>query len=197
MSAEGYSVIFALPSSHCQPWLLSLRAYFEIPRVLQHLTLAILECSAMDETAAINDSSALHNIPCGSQRESRDISLSRDVSPTSLHSDQDGPTRTSPPSETTDSQRSHHGTIIPRHEKHRWRRVCDSDGWSLEVICVLISLASIVSLLVVFLCFRGRSLGDWQFYFTLNTVVSVLGTVAKSTLLLAVAACIGQSKWEW
>lgn len=45
--------------------------------------------------------------------------------------------------------------------------------------------------------FDGKPTTSWTFYITINTIVSVLGTIARSTLVAAVAAGIGQGKWLW
>lgn len=51
---------------------------------------------------------------------------------------------------------------------------------------------------VVLKLYDGRTMTSWTFYFSLNTVVSFLGgTIARSAMLLAVSACLGQGKFSW
>jgi hypothetical protein len=70
-------------------------------------------------------------------------------------------------------------------------------NWTLEIICVIISIICFCALAIVFKYYDGKPLSVWTFYFSMNTVASILGTVGKSTLLLAVSAAIGQGKWLW
>ena len=69
--------------------------------------------------------------------------------------------------------------------------------WTWETVCVIVRVLSFSALAIVFKCFNGKPLQDWTFYLSLNTVASILGTLGKSSLLLAVSAAIGQGKWLW
>jgi hypothetical protein len=70
-------------------------------------------------------------------------------------------------------------------------------NWTLESVCIAISAICFVALAAIFASYSGKALTSWTFYFSLNTVASTLGTIGKSTLLLAVSAAIGQGKWLW
>jgi hypothetical protein len=70
-------------------------------------------------------------------------------------------------------------------------------SWSLEIFAISISAASMVAVIIVLAHENKKSLASWQFTFSLNTVISALGTLARTTLAFAMSACIGQQKWSW
>ncbi|KAH0358131.1 hypothetical protein KCU83_g425, partial [Aureobasidium melanogenum] len=54
------------------------------------------------------------------------------------------------------------------------------------------------TLIVTFLAIHNNTpIESWTFYFSINTVVSTLGVVFKSTLFIAVSAALAQGKWTW
>ena len=67
------------------------------------------------------------------------------------------------------------------------------------LLCSAACAALIVTLLTVN---NNTHIESWRFHvgnfhFSINTVVSALGTVFKSTLLMAVSAALAQGKWTW
>ena len=81
-----------------------------------------------------------------------------------------------------------------------WRTAWDNlatDWWLSEILAALLSLFCMGAILVLLWRYNGKPLGGWSGGITLNTVVSVLSTVAKSALAMAVSASLGQGKWVW
>ncbi|KAI4102758.1 MAG: hypothetical protein LQ339_004497 [Xanthoria mediterranea] len=77
-----------------------------------------------------------------------------------------------------------------------WRK-----WWGLELTSLLLGVASIVGLIAIL---RNRDDKTAPrngvvagVNITLNTVVAILATIGKATLLLAVSECISQLKWTW
>lgn len=69
--------------------------------------------------------------------------------------------------------------------------------WYLEIFFLLCS-AVCATLIVIFLAIHNNTpIDSWTIYFSINTVVSTLGTVFKSTLFIAVSAALAQGKWTW
>ncbi|KAK5694920.1 hypothetical protein LTR97_009515 [Elasticomyces elasticus] len=69
--------------------------------------------------------------------------------------------------------------------------------WLLELFCATLGgccLATIVALLAVY---NNKSLEAWRCIISLNTVVSVLGTISKIALSEVLAASLSQFKWLW
>jgi hypothetical protein len=70
-------------------------------------------------------------------------------------------------------------------------------SWSLELLAVVVSVASIIAITVILNRENNQPLTSWRFGITLNTIVATLGTIARTTLAFAISACIGQQRWNW
>ena len=70
-------------------------------------------------------------------------------------------------------------------------------GWILEAFLLLCSAACMVSIVLFLIIHHDTPLASWTFYFSLNTVISVLGTLYRSTLIMAVSAAVAQGKCVW
>lgn len=68
-------------------------------------------------------------------------------------------------------------------------------GWSIEIACIILSAAVLVGIAIFLLEIRGRLLASWKIIIKPNTVLSILSTAFKATVLVSVASSIGQSKW--
>ena len=75
------------------------------------------------------------------------------------------------------------------------------DGWIAEIACVAIGILLIIALCVVLRNYDGEPAPRFGEAFgtalTLNTVVAIIATAAKASLLLPVAECVSQQKWFW
>lgn len=69
--------------------------------------------------------------------------------------------------------------------------------WIFEIGGLLVSIVCITLIVALLRMHDGIPFSSWAFYFSLNTVVSVLGSIARATLLVAVSASIAQGKWIW
>lgn len=69
--------------------------------------------------------------------------------------------------------------------------------WKFETSLLFLSVCSLVAMIVLLAVEDGTTLGSWNFYFSLNTVVSILGTISRASLASSVGSCIAQEKWNW
>lgn len=69
--------------------------------------------------------------------------------------------------------------------------------WKFETSLLFLSACSLVVIIILLAVEDGTTLDSWKFYFSLNTVVSVLGTISRASLASAVGSCIAQEKWNW
>ena len=73
--------------------------------------------------------------------------------------------------------------------------------WVLELISLLLGIASIVALCALLNNRDGKTAPRNNVVagvnITLNTIVAILATIGRATLLLAVSECISQLKWTW
>jgi hypothetical protein len=71
------------------------------------------------------------------------------------------------------------------------------DSWVLEYVCVGFSIACLIAILATLFSFDGLPLAAWHSAFSINTILSILGTGMKGSALLATASALGQLKWAW
>jgi len=90
---------------------------------------------------------------------------------------------------STEEPSSHTRTAYKVSRAEEW--------WVLEVFCTLLSLGAVVAISVILKLHDKRPSATWTFYFSINAVISTLGTLAKSALALGVSACLAQGKWIW
>jgi hypothetical protein len=70
-------------------------------------------------------------------------------------------------------------------------------SWFIETLCLLFSAACVVLIVMFLAVHNNTNVEDWHYYFSINTVVSSLGTLFKLTLVMAVSATLAQEKWTW
>jgi hypothetical protein len=71
------------------------------------------------------------------------------------------------------------------------------DGWLYEVAALAFSVGCLVALAVVLGIYDKKKTPEFAYNITLNALISVLSTAAKSSLLFAIAGTLGQVKWAW
>lgn len=69
--------------------------------------------------------------------------------------------------------------------------------WKLETSLLFLSVCSLVAIIILLAVKDGTTLNSWKLYFSLNTVVSVLGTISRASLGSSIGSCIAQEKWNW
>ncbi|KAH8722876.1 hypothetical protein GQ44DRAFT_828730 [Phaeosphaeriaceae sp. PMI808] len=70
-------------------------------------------------------------------------------------------------------------------------------AWALELIAITTSVAALVAIVAILHREDDKPLAAWSLKVSLNTVISTLGTVSRTSLAFALSACIGQQKWNW
>ena len=72
-----------------------------------------------------------------------------------------------------------------------------SDGWSWELFCLAVSWACLVAIGVLLGAHDGKPFPTGPGGISLNAMIAILSTVAKSSLMCVVSAVLGQMKWDW
>lgn len=72
-----------------------------------------------------------------------------------------------------------------------------TDGWTPEVLFAIFSIGCLIAIVAVLEAFDGRRNPRLSFGITLNSIISILSTAAKSSLMFGIASAIGQCKWDW
>jgi hypothetical protein len=71
------------------------------------------------------------------------------------------------------------------------------DSWFYECAALAFSVGCLVALAVMLGIYDGKKTPQLPYNITLNALISVLSTAAKSSLLFAIAGILGQMKWGW
>lgn len=69
--------------------------------------------------------------------------------------------------------------------------------WKFETSLLFLGVCSLLAIIVLLAVENGKTLDSWKFYLSLNTVVSILGTISRASLASSVGSCIAQEKWNW
>lgn len=75
------------------------------------------------------------------------------------------------------------------------RHILDDYGWTWEIAAVVASFGSLAAVATILSTMESQASSRWTFFISLNATVAVFITAAKSLALLAIGACISQSKW--
>ena len=67
--------------------------------------------------------------------------------------------------------------------------------WLLETFALVVSTSSLLSLTAVLATFNGHPASDWKGFISLNTLVSILGTISRSSLIFPLTN--GLTQWKW
>jgi len=73
----------------------------------------------------------------------------------------------------------------------------DGDSWAWEIAAVILSLVMSGITVLTLILIDNKKLPDLPIGITPNTLISILTTISKSSLLFTVGQCLGQLKWVW
>ncbi|KAK5651888.1 hypothetical protein OQA88_11547 [Cercophora sp. LCS_1] len=74
-------------------------------------------------------------------------------------------------------------------------RIVLNRWWLWELASLALSALAMMGVVITLIKINDTALTDWAFPIQPNSLISVFMTVSKSALLVALAECIGQSKW--
>ncbi|KAI1090295.1 hypothetical protein F5B19DRAFT_464095 [Rostrohypoxylon terebratum] len=69
--------------------------------------------------------------------------------------------------------------------------------WSWEIASLTIAFCLIVATYGLLTHFDGHRLPEWPFSINLNTLIALISTFIRATMLVSVAEVISQTKWHW
>jgi thiosulfate reductase cytochrome b subunit len=71
--------------------------------------------------------------------------------------------------------------------------------WAAEIAASMLSIASLLSVMIVLRKYEGRSINDLGLpsWLTLNGIVATISTINRVCLMLPVGSAISQEAWLW
>jgi hypothetical protein len=75
-------------------------------------------------------------------------------------------------------------------------RIC-LDTWIAETVACIFSIACITAIASILYVYDDRPIPRFPSGVTLNTIVSILSTSARSAIISTASTCVGQLKWCW
>ncbi|EQB54289.1 hypothetical protein CGLO_05898 [Colletotrichum gloeosporioides Cg-14] len=104
-------------------------------------------------------------------------------------------------SPTTESAMTElNGFVTPKSDEsyNKTRTVPDAlEIWSFEIVTLLISVIAFMAIVILLSAYDGRAQPRLYRGININTIIAILSTILKATLVFVVAEVIGQSKWAW
>ena len=67
----------------------------------------------------------------------------------------------------------------------------------LELLAIYLGICSTTMLITLLITFDNKPIADWKFFFSLNTIISILGAISRVTVAFILSSCLGQHKWNW
>ncbi|KAI1386604.1 uncharacterized protein F4822DRAFT_321465 [Hypoxylon trugodes] len=106
------------------------------------------------------------------------------------------PSTASPPP-TPPAQTDARASLLSPSSSKSKRQIISTRGnhWNWELGALVLSFSSLATLVGLLIYVDNRRLDGWNG--TLNTVVSSLGAISRTSLGFAVSSCLGQIKWNW
>lgn len=75
-------------------------------------------------------------------------------------------------------------------------RAITNDTWIPEIICLFIGVVAIGAVIGILAHFSDRTLPQWPYSITLNTIIALLTALANGTLAVPLSNGISQLKWD-
>lgn len=69
--------------------------------------------------------------------------------------------------------------------------------WVWEILSLVFCLGLVAAIFAVLASFDGRRVPDWGFSINLGTLVALLATIFRASLVMIIASVISQAKWSW
>jgi Protein of unknown function (DUF3176) len=69
--------------------------------------------------------------------------------------------------------------------------------WWFEILSYVASIVIMSIIIIILVHFDGRPQSAWKYDFNLNSLISLLATISRATMLIPVAEALSQCKWVW
>lgn len=69
--------------------------------------------------------------------------------------------------------------------------------WRWEALCLILAILFQVAIVIIIALYNGKELPDWPYGININTIIAILGTFLRASLVVVLAEVISQAKWFW
>lgn len=69
--------------------------------------------------------------------------------------------------------------------------------WTWELASLVTTVGLFAGIVTVLLKYDGQELPEWPYSININTLIALMSTVLRASMVFVVAEVIGQSKWAW
>ncbi|KAF2033853.1 hypothetical protein EK21DRAFT_34179, partial [Setomelanomma holmii] len=69
--------------------------------------------------------------------------------------------------------------------------------WWREFVSSMLTIALLVTVVSILAAYNGKPLPSWTIGLNLNTIVAILATLMRSSLVVVVEGILSQMKWTW
>ncbi|KAK0633880.1 hypothetical protein B0T14DRAFT_599058 [Immersiella caudata] len=80
--------------------------------------------------------------------------------------------------------------IPPRRKTPFW-------SWSWEMLSLFLAIGLIAAIFAILSSYNGQRVPDWGLSINLSTLVALLATILRASLVMIAAEVISQAKWSW
>ncbi|KAI1479586.1 hypothetical protein F4774DRAFT_381431 [Daldinia eschscholtzii] len=84
---------------------------------------------------------------------------------------------------------------FPEKKKGFFKRLFGNDGWTYEILSILVSIGCIAATVALLCIMNGKALSAWNWPIQPNALISIFSVIAKASLMYSISQCISQFKW--
>ncbi|KAF2189313.1 hypothetical protein K469DRAFT_748002 [Zopfia rhizophila CBS 207.26] len=91
-------------------------------------------------------------------------------------------------------------SLLPKNQRHVSSSsfgVFRISGWFWETLSLVGSTLSLVALICVLRVYENKRSPQWSLGMSLNTVISIVSTTFKSSMMMSIASSVSQAGWIW
>lgn len=80
-------------------------------------------------------------------------------------------------------------------QKHRISYIIKH--WKWESLCLFLAILLQLAMVIILIQYDSEELPDWPYGININTIIALLGTFLRASLVVVLAEVISQAKWSW
>lgn len=70
-------------------------------------------------------------------------------------------------------------------------------NWAWEIAALDLSVCAVSALVALLVYVDDTPLDHWNFFISLNALISILAAISRASLGFTISSCLAQAKWNW